>query len=201
MVEGIPRFRPRRLPLLAWRLEALICCNPTPYTLYPTHYTLHTTNYTLHTRCLHPARRGGGRGATLVGQGPSGLSGWRRPTPYTLNPERDTAISPAAPAPPGCAAGGVGFLPCQRAVCQNQACALCSPPLLARALRCCDCAAVISPLLAGRLEALVCCPAREGRCKAILKREFKLPWREAGPPYRGWRHGCVALPGGREGEG
>jgi hypothetical protein len=22
----------------------------------------------------------------------------------------------------------------------------------------------------------------EGRCKATLKREFKLPWREAGPP-------------------
>ena len=23
---------------------------------------------------------------------------------------------------------------------------------------------------------------QEGRCKAIWKREFKLPWREAGPP-------------------
>ena len=23
---------------------------------------------------------------------------------------------------------------------------------------------------------------QEGRCKATLKREFKLPWREAGPP-------------------
>ena len=25
-------------------------------------------------------------------------------------------------------------------------------------------------------------PAEEGRCKATWKREFKLPWREAGPP-------------------
>ena len=25
-------------------------------------------------------------------------------------------------------------------------------------------------------------PGQEGRCKATWKREFKLPWREAGPP-------------------
>ena len=25
-------------------------------------------------------------------------------------------------------------------------------------------------------------PRKEGRCKATWKREFKLPWREAGPP-------------------
>jgi len=24
---------------------------------------------------------------------------------------------------------------------------------------------------------------QEGRCKATCKREFKLPWREAGPPH------------------
>ena len=29
---------------------------------------------------------------------------------------------------------------------------------------------------------LVPAPAREGRCTATWKREFKLPWREAGPP-------------------
>jgi len=27
-----------------------------------------------------------------------------------------------------------------------------------------------------------CVTCEEGRCKATWKREFKLPWREAGPP-------------------
>ena len=45
-------------------------------------------------------------------------------------------------------------------------------------------------------------PAQEGRCKATWKREFKLPWREAGSPnYESLRLGAEGLGFGVQGLG